>query len=64
VTRDFLLELTPKTLRDLAGAMEGRTAAAEARRSLTPAGVDRLADILLAGSTPTVGFFIRYRAVP
>lgn len=33
-----------------------------ARRSLTPEGVDRLAEIIASGSTPTIGFFRRWSA--
>ncbi len=58
-----LTSLSPKTLRDLAAAIEWRSPQATARRELTPEGIERLADILLAGSAPTVGFFLRHRAV-
>lgn len=34
----------------------------QARARLTPEGVERLAEIFLAGGRPTVGFFRRYRA--
>ena len=50
----------PRTLRELADVIEARSPEATARRRLTPEGVDRLADILLAGSVPTVGFWRRY----
>lgn len=33
-----------------------------ARQALTPEGVDRLAEIISAGSVPTVGFFRRWSA--
>ncbi len=56
-----LASLSPKTLRDLAAAIEYRSPEARARRELTPEGIERLADIYLAGSQPTVGFFRRYR---
>jgi len=42
-----LAGLSPKTLRDLAAAIEWRSPEAQARRELTPEGVERLADILL-----------------
>jgi hypothetical protein len=58
-----LANLSPKDLRDLAAAIEWRSPQAWARRELTPEGVERLADIYLAGSSPTVGFFLRYRKV-
>lgn len=57
----FLLELDPGHLRDLAAVIEWRSPAARARRELTPEGVERLAEILLAGDTPTLGFWKRHR---
>lgn len=56
-----LEHLEPGTLRALAAAIEGQDSRRVARRQLTPEGVDRLAEILLAGSRPTVGFWRRYR---
>lgn len=56
-----LARLSPSTLRDLAAAIEGRDPQRVARRELSDEGVERLADILLAGSEPTVGFWRRYR---
>jgi hypothetical protein len=53
--------LDPRTLRDLAAAIEYRTPEARARRSLTPEGIERLTEILLAGKTPTIGLIRRYR---
>jgi hypothetical protein len=58
---DVLTHLSPNTLRDLAAAIEYRSPKARARRALTDEGLEKLADILLAGSQPTVGFFRRYR---
>ena len=55
-----LAQLSPRTLRDLAAAIEARTPAARARDTLSPEGVDRLADILIQGTTPTIGFYRRY----
>lgn len=52
--------LSPRTLRDLAAAIEARTPAARARGTLSAEGVDRLAGILLAGTTPTIGFYRRH----
>jgi hypothetical protein len=55
-----LAHLDPQTLRDVATAIEARSPGSTARRRLTPEGVERLADILLAGDTPTIGFWQRY----
>ena len=63
-----LARMDPATLRELGHALIARAEAAEeadprrkARRSLTPEGVERLAEIYLAGSSPTCGFFKKYR---
>jgi hypothetical protein len=56
-----LLTLNPSTLRDLAAAIEWRSPAAVARRRLTPEGIERLAEILLAGERPAIGLFRRYK---
>jgi hypothetical protein len=58
---DVLTHLSPETLRDLAAAIEYRSPKARARRALTPEGIEKLADIYLAGSVPTLGFFLRFR---
>jgi len=55
----ILQHLDPCTLRDLAAAITARRSSTIARRRLTPEGVDKLADILLSGTTPTIGFFRR-----
>ena len=55
-----LTSLSPKTLRDLAAAIEWRSPQAKAWRELTPEGIEKLADIYLAGSRPTVGFWRRF----
>jgi hypothetical protein len=55
-----LEHLSPRTLRDLAAALEARTPAVRARGTLSTEGVDELADILIAGTTPTIGFYRRY----
>ena len=52
-----LEHLSPETLRDLAGAITARRPSMIARRRLTPEGIDKLADMLLAGQKPTIGFF-------
>jgi hypothetical protein len=51
--------LSPTTLRELASLIERRDPALVARRQLSPEGLERLAEILLAGSSPTVGFWRR-----
>jgi hypothetical protein len=59
----LLEHLAPSTLRHLAAAIEARDPEMVARRQLTEEGIERLADILLAGSVPTIGFWRRYRVV-
>jgi hypothetical protein len=61
VVTALLTRLDPGILRELAAVIEYRSPEATARRGLTPEGIERLADILLAGGTPTVGFWRRYR---
>jgi hypothetical protein len=56
-----LANLRPADLRHLAAAIEARSPEAKARRDLAPEGIERLADIYLSGSSPTVGFFKRFR---
>jgi hypothetical protein len=58
--------LSAKTMRDLGHAVLARAQAAEdAERlegpTLTDEGVEKLAEIVAAGSLPTLGFFRRYR---
>jgi hypothetical protein len=62
--------ISPRILRQLGHAYLARADAAEvndpwltARRELTDEGIDRLVEIALAGSQPTVGLFLRYRKV-
>jgi hypothetical protein len=62
MTGDVLTHLSPDTLRDLAAAIEYRLPKARARRALTDEGLEKLADVLLSGSLPTVGLFTRYRS--
>jgi hypothetical protein len=57
----FLVDIDPRTLRDLAAAMEARHPERVARQSLTDEGLEKLADLLLAGGKPTIGFFRKYR---
>ena len=52
--------LHPATLRDLAAAIEARSPRRLAHARLTPAGIERITDILLDGATPTVGLFRRH----
>jgi hypothetical protein len=59
----ILERLDPATLRHLAAAIEGQDRELQARQRLTPEGAGRLADILLSGSKPTVGFWRRYGQV-
>jgi hypothetical protein len=54
--------LSPSTLRHLAAAIERRDPVLVARRQLSAEGVERLADILLRGGRPTIGFFRRHRS--
>lgn len=54
-----LQHLSPETLRDLAGAITARRPSTISRRRLTPEGVEQLADMLIAGQKPTIGFFRR-----
>ena len=56
-------QLSARTLRDLASALLVRSEHMEAttpRRELTPEGIERLADIVAAGSRPSVGFWLRH----
>jgi hypothetical protein len=57
-----LEHLSPRTLRDLAAALEARTPAVRARGTLPAEGVAELADILISGTAPTIGFYRRYLA--
>lgn len=61
MSASVLQYLNPSTLRDLAAAIEYGSPKAKARRELTPEGIEKLAAILVAGGTPTAGFFRRYR---
>ena len=61
-------DLSPRTLSELGHVLIERARAAEAverisRRELTPEGIERLAEIVSAGSRPTVGFWRRYTLV-
>ena len=47
----------PETLRHLAALAEARSPSRRARARLTPEGVEILADMLVAGGRPTIGFW-------
>ena len=53
-----LPRLSSRTLRELAAVIERQDPARKARLELTEAGVERLAEILMAGDRPTVGFYL------
>lgn len=57
----ILRHLSPATLRELAAIKERSDPERIARQLLPPEGAERLAEILLSGSTPTVGFWRRWR---
>jgi hypothetical protein len=62
-------DIAPESLRDLAAALVARAAAAEkAHRSavfeLDAAAIESLADILAAGSRPTIGWWRRHGRRP
>jgi hypothetical protein len=61
--------LGPRTLRDLGWALIARANAIEEadpdlfvrrRRELTPAGVERLAELVTARLRPSIGFWVRH----
>jgi hypothetical protein len=52
--------LDPTTLRELAAVIEWRCSGVEARRSLSEDGVRELADMLIAGERPTIGWWRRH----
>jgi hypothetical protein len=57
-----LQHLSPKVLRDLASAIEARQGPDRlAACDLTDRGVEKLLEILASGSSPTIGFWKRYR---
>jgi hypothetical protein len=58
-------QLSARTLRDLGSALIARARAVEQSeatygRELSPEGVERLAEILAAGSRPSLGFWLRH----
>ena len=59
--RRLLVEqFTPATLREMASAMEERAPIRVACRQLDAVGIDALAEMLLAGKTPTLGWWRRH----
>jgi hypothetical protein len=56
----ILKHLDGPTLRHHASLKDAQDPQLVARRALTAEGVERLADILIAGGKPTVGFWRRY----
>jgi hypothetical protein len=59
----LLQHLKPSTLRHLAAVIERQDPKRIARHQLTDEGVERLAEILISGSRPTIGFWRKYRRV-
>ncbi len=55
-----VMVLNPRTLRELACLIEAWSPQMKARAQLSEEGLERLADILLAGGKPTIGFFRRW----
>ena len=62
MTAQFLADLSPACLR-LAGAIEARDPGTVARRELDSDGITELADMLLRGDKPTIGWWRRHRKV-
>jgi hypothetical protein len=56
----MLLELDPRDLRDLAAAIEAQSPEARARARLTEDGRAELADLLIRGDRPTIGWWRRH----
>jgi len=52
--------LSPGELRELASLLDERDPRRQANRQLSEEGINRLAEILAAGSRPTIGFWRRY----
>jgi hypothetical protein len=50
---------SPEVLRELAAVIEKRDPARRARQSLTPESLEELADMLLAGKRPSLGWWVR-----
>jgi hypothetical protein len=58
----ILEHLDAPTLREIASIKDASDPGRVARNELSPEGRERLAEILLAGSKPTVGFWLKHRA--
>lgn len=61
VKRLLIEQFEGPTLRILADLMDDEDPKLLARRRLTDEGVEKLADILIAGKRPTIGLFRKYR---
>jgi hypothetical protein len=61
VTRLLLAELTAEQLRHLAALKEADAPSFRIRRELSEEALTELADLLLAGETPTIGWWRRAR---
>jgi hypothetical protein len=55
-------QFTPDTLRQLASLMEAQKPGTAARRRLSEASIDELAEMLTTGRKPTVGWWRRHAA--
>ena len=60
----MITTLSPRTLREVAAAMEAMSPEKRAVDELSHEGIDRLASILMAGSRPTIAFWRKYRCAP
>lgn len=60
VLRLLVDQLTAEQLRHIAAAKDAERPDRQARRSLSPAAVDELAEMLNAGRTPTIGWWRRH----
>ena len=61
VSHRFLPVSDPGLLRELAALLERRQRRWSTEGwEISPEGMERLADIVMTGSRPTVGFFVRY----
>lgn len=57
-------DLTVADLRHLAAAIEARSPTRRALRNLSPEAIEELAEMLVRGDSPTVGWFEKHRPVP
>lgn len=56
--------LSPTALRELAAAIEATDTSGQAQRDLSPEAASDLADLLIAGKRPTVGWWQRHTTSP